>query len=91
MTNLVLMKMHAADGAGVPVQGVHAGSALRVPHFQGPAQGTGTQLTVRMYSVLLDNSREQCFGSGFTEPGSGCRLLLNPDAIRVRVRIQTKA
>jgi hypothetical protein len=49
---LVLMKMHAADGAGVPVQGVHAGSALRVPHFQCPAQGTGTA-NVRMYSVLL--------------------------------------
>ncbi len=42
MTYLVLMKMHAADGAGVSVQGVHAGSALCVPHFQGPAQGTGT-------------------------------------------------
>jgi hypothetical protein len=46
MTYLVLMKMHAADSAGVSVQGVHAGSALRVPHFQGPAQGQ-VQLPVR--------------------------------------------
>jgi len=63
---LILVKMHAADGAGVSVQGVHAGSALRVPHFQGPAQGTGT--VTGMY--VLGIGRE----SSVSDPDS-----LNPD------------
>jgi hypothetical protein len=55
MTYLILMKMHAADSAGVSVQGVHAGSALRVPHFQGPAQGTGR--ATGMYVLGIARSR----------------------------------
>lgn len=31
---LIVMEVHTAHGAGVPVQRVHAGPALRVPHLQ---------------------------------------------------------
>jgi hypothetical protein len=71
MTYLVFMKMHAADGAGVSVQGVHAGSALRVPHFQGPTQGTGTATGTQYYSVMAGSSVSDQ-DSLNPDPDAGC-------------------